>query len=193
MTDKVAFMVPCAEYTALMPLFYYTKQVLLEMGWDVFALDYGHSDVIVRKDLVLGNKFLENFEEAAQVVLADSKYARVALISKSLSTRCVIESLSKTESPLSKLADVRAVWLTPLWKDETFGELILKCPRPGLHIIGTKDKSYSETLEQGIKGMPNTTVVSIDGADQRLDVEGSISKSLEAIEQTVESIRKFVT
>jgi hypothetical protein len=189
-TDKVAILFPGIGYTCQMPVLYYATAVLLDKGYDVLWVEYKYDKSVFSKQSTEESLNWLNFDAEASynAAMAEGKYKSVVLVGKSLGS-FALAHLSK------KGVDAKAVWLTPLLGrsgtvDIDFYNNVKESCKEGLFVIGTSDPLYSEEKVNELR--QTATVVTIDGADHSLEIDGSPQKSLEALGKMAEAISKFV-
>ncbi len=82
--------------------------------------------------------------------------------------------------------------LNPLWNDPDI-QSIMKLTLPIMHISGGADRYHQEhynTFQQ--LAHPRQELITIPEADHSLDVEGSVERSLKAVEQAIRGVTKFL-
>jgi hypothetical protein len=190
-TDRLAIVLPGARYSARMPLLYYAVNLFLDHGADVLTVDYEYCSVATRNNPNFQQKITADVIAAAQCALQQHHYRQVVLIGKSVGTRAMSWMLSSKEHPFVDVADLRTVWLTPIWSDPQIFQSMVDWNGKSLHIIGTADRHYySQECEHRI-AKSNKAVIAIPNADHSLDVDGDIKASLDAVYTAVEAIRSF--
>jgi len=188
--SHLAILLPGWEYTCQMPLLYYPARLLLAMGTDVLQVEYIYN---LRADFqaLPGSEqqqwLFSDASAATSTALAQRNYKRVTLIGKSIGTVAMGHLL--TTEP--RLKEAKAVWLTPLLKNEKLRTQIQQYGQHSLFVIGTADPHYNPTHLDEVKQATKGEAVVIEGADHSLEIKGEIIKSLKAIEQVIDAIKAF--
>lgn len=189
-SGKLAIVFPGIGYTCQMPALYYPTLILLENGYDVLWVEYNYKSEDFSKCSDKEKVSWMNFdaEAAYDVALRKGGYEHVLLVGKSLGTFALVYLNSK------KKID-RNLWLTPLLKTantakvELFDDIKKVC-KGGLFIIGTEDPHYDKARMDELTGL-GAEFISIEGAGHSLEIEGSVSKSLAALERIVKETEKI--
>ena len=190
-TDRIAILLPGWEYTCQMPLLYYPARLLLHLGWDALQVEYTYN---LRHDFQAASpseqlKWLFADAEAAFTsAMAQRDYSKVALIGKSIGTLAMGELLTTQ----AKLAQARAVWLTPLFRNERLKNQINQCRQPSLFVIGTADPNYTPTIMAEAKEYTGGEAVVIEGADHSLEIKDNIPESLKALRKVIDALERFL-
>jgi len=195
--DQVGLVLPGLRYTCQMPLLYYASRVLLARHADVLWVEQAYHLLPGFQQLwgvpLPGSEHERRlFDDAAaayRAVLRQSSYQRVAVIGKSLGTLSMSHLL--TSEPA--LADARAVWLTPLLRDERVCVALRKAPQPSLIVIGSADGSYEPALLDEIRASDRRRVLVIDGADHSLEIRNDMTRSLHVLGQVMDAIESFLS
>jgi hypothetical protein len=190
-TGHAAIVFPGWGYTVQMPLLYYTLELMLSLKADVLTVEYDYSH---RKDFKeLDNTgrtrcLLTDVRSAYHTLLKQRSYQQITIIGKSLGTRAMGYLLTEEAIP----ANVRAIWLTPILKDETLRQQIHQYGGRSLFISGTVDPHYDADYMIEVNKATNGRVVLIDGGDHSLNIKDNIKQSILELERVIESIKAFV-
>jgi len=191
--DHLAIVLPGAGYNARMPLLYYTVNLFLERNADVLTVDYEYRTAASRNDPIFQQKLTENVLAAIKAGLQQRRYESVTLIGKSVGTRAMSWILTHEHNPLVGVPNLKTVWLTPVWTDPQIFPLMRLWKGPALHVIGTADQYYyDEDCGRQILQSKSASVVTVEGADHSLDIDGDIEGSLAAIHTSIKAIDHFV-
>jgi hypothetical protein len=120
--------------------------------------------------------------------LAQRPYQHITLIGKSLGT-LAMGYLLATET---RLAQSRAIWLTPLLRSSQVRAQIESGPH-GLVVIGTADSHYDHAYLAGLRSKGNCEVIVVEGADHSMEMNGDVWQSLQVIERVTRAIQAFVS
>jgi hypothetical protein len=85
----------------------------------------------------------------------------------------------------------RAIWLTPVFRNEALRKQVQQCRQKSLFVIGTADPNYDPVFLEEITARGEILV--IDGADHSLEIEGDPLQSLKAMEKLIEAIKRFLS
>jgi hypothetical protein len=190
-TDHLAILFPGIGYTCQMPLLYYqTGLFLWSLGADVLWVEYRYD----RADF----KSLPNSEQetwfhaditaSCKAGLEQRAYSKVTLSGKSLGTLALGHLLTSEPG----LSHARAIWLTPLLKDEKLREEIRKARQRSLLVIGTKDANYDAARIEEMKTLPHIRTVVLEEADHSLEIEGNLPNSIGLMDQVIQEIQRFL-
>ncbi len=91
----------------------------------------------------------------------------------------------------AKLAHAKAVWLTPLLKNERLRAQIKSYGQCSLFVIGTADSHYDPTYLAEVKEATNGEAVVVEGADHSLEIKDNILQSLKALEEVIHGMQTF--
>ena len=144
--EHLAVLLPGMGYTCDMPLFYYAENLLTERGADVLRVEYAYgrrADFGELSDDEQLRWLLADATAAYRVGLGQRAYRDVTLVGKSLGTLAMGHLLTAEERPAGT---TRAVWLTPLVREERLREQMGRCDGRSLVVIGTADPHYDVEL-----------------------------------------------
>ncbi len=188
----VAILLPGMGYTCDMPLFYYAEMLLLGAGVDILRVEYRYNRRPDFRDLpapVRLNWLLADASAAYQAALVQRQYSGgITLIGKSLGTLAMGHLLSNHPQP----APVRAVWLTPMLREDVLRDQMCRCARPSLVAIGTADPHFDPMYLQEIRSRTQCQAVVIDDADHSLDIPGDVIASVRAVERVTREVGAFL-
>ncbi len=188
----IAILLPGVAYTCHMPLLYYPTRLLLALGADVLWVEYAYqrrADFQALSDSERERWFISEVTAACQAALAQRPYQQITLIGKSLGTLAMGRLLTED----ARLAQARAIWLTPLLRNSRLRTQIQQTQQRSLFVIGTADSHYDPAHLAEMQRATGGQVCVIDGADHSLEIEGDLWRSLQAIEQVMRAIQTFLT
>ena len=191
-TERLAVLFPGMRYSIDMPLLYYTSRLLVSGGADALLVDYRyHEDptFMSADEQERARQLTGDVTAACRVALSQRSYRDVTIVGKSIGTLAMAHLLS-TESNLSA---ARAVWLTPLLRNENLRRQINNWRGKSLFVIGTSDPEYDEALLAEVEAATRGKSLVIEGGDHSLEIDGDFFGSLQALEKVLRAIRRFDT
>lgn len=189
-TQHLAIVFPGWGYTSHMPLLYYPRRLLLDMGADVLRVEYEYMHTRFRS-LPKPEQHQWLFTDvlaAYDVAIQQRPYTHLTLIGKSIGTLALGHLLTTRSS----LSITRYVWLTPLLRDATLRMQITNHPHRALFVIGTQDYEYDQALLASVEQATDSESVVIDQANHSLEIEGDLGASLQAMAQVIHAIQHFI-
>lgn len=188
-TDRIAILFPGIGYTCHMPLLYYTRSLLFALGSDILLVEYAYNKSAHFQALSNEERerwFFADVEAASEAALFVHEYSEVTLVGKSLGTLAIAHLLSK-----SRFANSRAVWLTPLLRDERVRIQIRKTAQKALVVVGTNDMQFDADFLATLRTVPQVEAMVLEGADHSLEFKGDLLKSINLMEQVIGRMREF--
>ncbi len=190
-TDQLALVFPGLNYSADMPLLYYSAQLLLARGADVLNVgyEYGKRADFASADAETKMAWIAADSRAAlDAALQARTYRRITLIGKSIGTRAV--ALLAADDP--RLRTARCIWLTPLLHDAGLVEKIRRGGQRGLFIAGTADSHYdAAVLPELVRSTAGKSLI-IAGANHSMEIAGDVFASLRALEEILRVTADFL-
>jgi len=189
---EIAIVLPGVGYTCHMPLLYYPSQVLLTLGMDVLWVEYHYirrPDYRALADAEQKQWLFADVTAACQAALTQRPYQQVTLIGKSLGTVAMSHLLAMD----ARLARSRAVWLTPVLRNDEVRTQIQHSGPLALVAIGTADPYYDPAYLADLQTAAKSEVVVVDGADHSLEIAGDVGQSLQVLERVTRAIQTFVS
>lgn len=191
-SKHVAILLPGISYTCQMPLMYYLTGLFLGMNADALWVEYAYAqrrDFRTLPDDEQERWLLADVTAAWHAALAKGSYSTITLCGKSIGTIAMGHLLSTD----SRLAPARAVWLTPVLKDERLRSQILATKQRSLLVIGTADANYDAGFVKKLEALGNWDVVVLEGADHSLEIKDDVFRSLPVMEQVMRRIHTFLS
>src|SRR5687767_294277 len=191
-TERLAVLFPGMRYTIEMPLLYYTSRLLVAGGADALLVDYRYhldADFMAASEQEQARRLTADVTAACRAALSQRSYRDVTIVGKSIGTLAMAHLLS-TES---KLGTARAVWLTPLLRNENLRAQIKTWGGKSLFVIGTADQDYDEALLKEVEAATHGKSLVIEGGDHLLEVQGDFFASVQALEKILRAVRRFDT
>jgi hypothetical protein len=189
--QRLGILFPGVAYTADMPLLYYTRAVLLELGADVLSVESNYHRNAEYQKLGPEDRYrwvTEDAKAAADSALAQRDYRQVILAGKSLGT-VAVASLAATDSRLSKAS---CIWLTPLVREAGQRAQIQQGGQRGLFVAGTADSLYDPAHWDELVQSVNGQGLLVPDADHSLEVPGDLMAGLRALERYVSVLQEFL-
>jgi len=190
-TEHLAVFLPGMGYTCDMPLFYYAESLLVDAGADVLRVEYRYGRRADFRDLPEPeqlNWLLADVSAAYHAGLAQRPYRDVTLIGKSLGTLALGHLLAEDLPPFRS----RAVWLTPLLREDGLREQMRRYTGPSLVAIGTADPHYDQIYLNEMPTAPGSKLEVVDDADHSLDIPGDTVASVRAVERVTQALQDFL-
>lgn len=189
--SHLAIVLPGYGYNCDMPLLYFTVSHLLDQGIEVLQVDYTYSRLPEYRALAAEERqrwLVADVTAACRAALAQREYQRITLIGKSLGTRAMAHLLATEEA----LQAASTVWFTPPWHEEPIRTCLLAARQPALIVIGTADPYYNPELATEIRKVINGELVIVADAEHGLEVTSDVVRSVQAIEQTMHAVQRFI-
>ena len=189
--SHLAIVLPGYGYNCDMPLLYFTVSHLLDQSVEVLQVDYTYSRLPEYRALDAEERqrwLVADVTAACQMALAQREYQRITLIGKSLGTRAMAHLLATNEA----LQNAATVWFTPPWQEEPIRACLLAARQPALVVIGTADPYYNPDLAAEIRQAINGELVVVTDAEHGLEVTGDVVRSVQAIEQAMHAVQRFI-
>lgn len=188
-SNRLALVFPGWSYGAQAPLLWYARQLFVELGFDVLAVDYRYDELegFAELDGEEQDRIFREEVRAAAEAAAD-RYRWLTLVGKSIGTQAVA-FLAGGGHPAT--VGVDAIFLTPTLNHPPLREAIAGLKARSLFVIGTEDPSYRPELLEVAAAAGE--VVAIDGADHSLEVGDSPERSLEAVGAAIAAVRRFAS
>jgi hypothetical protein len=186
----LAVCLPGFGYRATMPVLYYPMRHLAGLGADLLTVDYAYDLDPSFKDLsaaAVHARIQGDVGAVLDAALALRDYAEITLIGKSLGALALSLLLTRDR----RLANARALWLTPMLGDGGCVERMLRCPQRGLVAIGTADPHYDAAKLARLRD-GGFMVVELAGADHSIEIKGDVAASLRAIATAMQAVIAFL-
>lgn len=190
-TRHAALLLPGLGYTCQMPLFYYPTLLLQALGADVLCVDYAYNrrpDFQTLPPPEQARWLYTDVAAAYNSILSQRSYEQVTVIGKSLGTLAMGHLLTTEALRM----DTKAIWLTPLLKNEALRAQIQRYGQHSLFVIGTADPHYSAAYLAEVQAATQGERVVVEGADHSLVINGDVFKTLQAMDQIMHAVQKFL-
>lgn len=172
----LAILLPGDRYRRDAPLLDYARQVCLQHGCDVLAVEYGHQ--AARSDL--GPQGTERVAAESAAAVRDAlqpQYRRLVVVAKSLGTRVAAHAAHM--APIWDERPTVFAFLTPLVPVVPFMRT-----RGGLIIVGDQDPAFGPEALRAVRATGGLDVRVLAGADHQLLIRDHWRASLAALEAT---------
>lgn len=187
----LGIVLPGWGYTADRPVLYYPGLLLLDRGADLLRVEYNYlrqPGYMAAEAAVRERWLVDDVTAALQAGLAQRTYDEVTLVGKSIGTLAMGHLLASEP----RLRGARAIWLTPLLRDERLLEQIRRWGGRSIFVAGTADPHYSPAhLEMAVAATEGRQV-RIEGADHSLEIAGSALQTVEAMEKVMRALERFL-
>lgn len=185
-SDVLVALLPGMGYTLDMPLMEYSKDLSLNIGFDVLRIEYGFQ--ASRKEFKSDEEMRIVIEESFEILKKslDSRYKRIIFIGKSIGT--FIQRKLETKLEDEKFDGVITnIYLTPI--DKTV-ELGLK--DNSLAVVGSLDPLISKENREKIKMNNSIEYMEIENTGHSLDIKGDTIKSIEILKEIMIKEKEFL-
>ena len=186
---RLAILLPGGGYTTQAPLFHYASSMFLDASIDVLKINYRYND-----------EFYDDFswEELTKAVnhdvnavldhaLSDKGYRQYVFLGKSIGTLCMESILNRDD-----IEEAKAIWVTPLLKEESVTDTLAQSKYPSLCIIGDKDPNYIPERLERIKRNPLVTARLVPNMHHGLEHEGHILDSVDMLKSIIKDMKDFI-
>lgn len=190
-TRHLVIFFPGVAYTNDMPLAYYTRAVLLAAGADALNVDTNYHrqpDFRLASSEEQSRWLVADTVAAFNAGMAQRRYEQITLVGKSLGTLAVGYLAAAGGRP----AQARCIWLTPLLRQGQLREQIKQGGQRGMFVMGTADPLYDAEAWQEVVAAVGGQGLLIPGADHSLEFPGDALSSLQALEQLIRAVDRFL-
>ncbi|WP_066175817.1 alpha/beta family hydrolase [Bacillus marinisedimentorum] len=188
--NRLCVMLPGLGYTTDHPLFYYVTSLFLNKKYDILHLNYKYDlDSFVQLERSEQIRFVQETVKTALDQLLDSETnQKVFLIAKSIGTAALVSELQTR----SEIQNAKAVWLTPLLKEDlVFNYLSAHKQQGGLLVIGDRDPHYSKERYNRVSEVQELKTVLVPEANHSLDHSNDPYKSIDVLRDVIQAIDRF--
>lgn len=175
--NRLAILFPGRGYNLAMPLFWYSKKVLSEIGWRVWGINYDHRESGEATETLLRAQVEEVLQKAR------GTFSQYLLVGKSLGTIALSLAYQYPE-----FSQAPGVWLTPLMTHPAVRAAMLGTETRGLVVYGTGDPAADLGLKAGLEKQHE--VLEIPDADHSLEVYSS-EQSVAIMARYIHQLRQF--
>lgn len=189
---RLGIVLPGWGYSADRPVLYYPGLVLLDRGADLLRVEYQY----VRRPEYLAAEaeererwLVDDVTAALEAGLAQRAYDEVTLVGKSIGTLAMGHLVAAD----ARLKGARAIWLTPLLRDERLLAQIQAWAGRSIFVVGTADPHYSPAHLEAAVAATRGRQVRIEGADHSLEIAGSAVQTVQAMEKVVRALEGFLS
>ncbi len=178
-------------YTADRPVLYYPGLLLLQQGADLLRVEYNYArrpEYLALPAEERERWLIADVTAALDAGLAQRPYEEITLVGKSIGTAAMGQLLAADP----RLQEARAIWLTPLLREERLLEQIQHWGGRSIFVAGTADPHYSAPhLEEAVAATRGRQL-RIEGADHSLEIAGSVAQTVEAMQKVVQALERFL-
>ncbi|MPQ45105.1 alpha/beta fold hydrolase [Clostridium tarantellae] len=181
-SDRLCIVLPGIAYSIDRSYLDYSKQLALELDYDVLQMEYGFQ--IARKEFNVEKEFNVMATETINAIKASisKEYNEILIIGKSIGT-CVQTLLNKK----LKNSIVRNIYISPI--EQTVKKGIKE---NSLVITGTKDPLIEPKSIEKIKNIQGVNLIVIDDANHALDIEGDVVKTIDMLQDIIIKEKEFI-
>ncbi|HOG45210.1 MAG TPA: hypothetical protein PLB78_01075 [Anaerolineae bacterium] len=191
-TRHLGVIFPGWGYTADRPVLYYPGLLLLDRGADLLRVEYNYvrrPDYLAATEADREEWLIADVSAALEAGLAQRAYSEVTLVGKSIGTLAMGHLLAGQP----RLEGARALWLTPLLRNERLLEQIGRWGGRSLFVAGTADPHYDPARLEAAVAATHGRQLRIDGADHSLEIAGNTLQTVEAMLKVVRAVEMFLT
>lgn len=178
------------QYGTDLPLFYYTRNLLLARGADVLAVDFRYASEPAYARLSEQKRqewFLEEVDSVYQAAQARA-HQRLTVVAKSFSTMAMAHLVLDGRMD----EQTRLVWLTPVLEAESIRETLRSCRYPSLLAIGSRDPGFDRTMVRKLAKNKNLDLLILEKGDHSLEIPGDVPRSLDLLSAYLTRLTKFL-
>lgn len=189
-TSHLGVILPGLRHSVDMADLHYAGRILLEQGADLLRVEYVYyqTDFVAQPENIQDEWIASDVFAACNAGLSYRPYEKITLVGKSLGTIAMGHLLAD-----SRFRQADCVWSTPLLTVEWLCARIEQIHPRSLFIMGTADKFYKPAVLDHLENVTHGRVLVVEGANHGLEIPGSISRSLMALDQIVQALQEFLT
>ena len=186
--NSLAILFPGLGYTVQGPLFHYATGLFLDRGMDVLHLKYSYEDSFYDSftDEQIREAVIYDSGAVIDRVLQDRDYENFYLIGKSFGTIAMSNEIRK-----ARFKGAKAVWLTPLLKNEAVFTVMKETTVNGLCLIGTHDHQYEENRYKQVISNPNMEGKLYPELNHVMEYEQDLFRSISVLRDIMSEIQQF--
>ena len=188
-SNHLGIILPGYRYPAEMPPLHYAGSILLGQGADLLHVEYAYyrTDFMKQPESEQDEWISSDVLAACEAGLSQSMYAKITLIGKSLGTLAMGHLLADP-----RFQKATCVWMTPILAAEWLCSRIEQVHPRSLFIIGTADRFYQPDVLSRLEHATRGQSLVLQDVIHSLEVPGDIPKSLETLNQIVQSLQEFL-
>ncbi len=189
-TDHVAVLLPGYGYRCFGPVLYYPTLSALSLGADVLWAEYAYDREPEYRRLRSTERrewLASDSRAAVDSALAQRPYRRVTMIGKSIGTLAMGQLLSVD----ARLKAAKAIWLTPLLRNEELRERLGEVGNQSLFVSGSADPQYDPEFAAVLRER-SMSLLLFEGADHSLEVPGDVPRCLEIVRELADAVLGFL-
>lgn len=188
--SSLAVVYPGWQYNCDKPLLYYTSQALVTRKMDLLQMlvDYSRPELATLSQTDLTLRMVSEAQIILQAGILARSYQSLILVGKSIGTLVMAFILSQ-EHPVKIAA---TIWLTPLLQIPFVAAAIQNTKAPAIVAGGTADTTFDPAGLALVKGLPNISLLCVEGANHSLEITDDPRLSLIALSSLVDRILNMV-
>jgi hypothetical protein len=191
-TRHLGIVFPGWGYTADRPVLYYPGLLLLDRGADLLRVEYQYARRPEYLAAEAGERerwLIEDVTAALEAGLGAREYDEITLVGKSIGTLAMGRLLASD----GRLKGARAIWLTPLLREERLLAQIRQWGGLSIFVAGTADPHYDPAGLEAAVAATQGRQVRIEGGDHSLEIAGSVVQTVEAMEKVMRALEMFLS
>lgn len=188
-SKRVCFMFSGVGYTYDSPLFYYATMIMLQHHIEVVQVHYPYEDAFFMQPIdKIAPALIQAVHPVVSEVLSERHDVQTLFLGKSIGTLPIVNDFMHDDAFLKS----KMILLTPLLKNETVYQTLLRSGHQGLLVIGDQDRHFDpEKIIKLEKTKFDIEVVA--QGNHALDVgEFDAVGSIRAHEQVIQRMEKMV-
>ncbi len=186
----LAIFLPGIGYTLVHPALYYSRMLLQQLGADELKIEptYRRSKFRAFTDQEKEESIAADSIAILETIRGLSQYTRITFVGKSMGTLLLAKILEQ-----GFYLEAEFIWLTPLFKNQPFFEVISTKPHQGIFLIGSSDQHYDPVILEQVKETSFGQVIVFEGANHSLEIQGDVMGSIEIQGKVIAEVKGFLT
>lgn len=156
-SNKLVILLPAKGYSTQGPLFWYSRQIYLNQGFDTLELHFSIRSIAEEDLPMVGNKLIISF-------LREQEYDVVHFVSMGIGSTIAAHFLTHQVYP-----NIENVWLSPYLDNQNVLQALLNRPNRGLVLLGEFGEFIEEEGADLVEEMEHLTVAHVTGAYDSLE------------------------
>ncbi|WP_418301698.1 hypothetical protein [Lysinibacillus fusiformis] len=183
-SNSICFMLSGTGYSYEKPVLYYSRLLLLELGYDVIQINYSFEQQLFEQEpQAISNMVYSIVNPIVEHCLRTKPYTNAVYIGKSLGTLPIIDFYMQQSSSIS----TRYILLTPLLSlDHTMANLLNK---QAFLAIGTADPHFSQ---EKIAQLTTLDLAVFDDLNHSLEDASNIIQSIQFCESLFIQLKAYI-
>ncbi|WP_064093035.1 hypothetical protein [Rossellomorea aquimaris] len=187
--EGIVIMLPGMGYTVQAPLLHYSTGLFLHKGFEVLHVNYQYNSKKYRDFSIeeLDEALISDSRSIIEKVLSEKSYSKIYFVAKSVGTIALSSELKR-----NYFNEAKAIWLTPLIKEDGVLQAMINSTQQGLCIIGSIDRHYDEERFSMLKLNPYLDLHLINGVNHSLEFDFNVVDSIGVQQEIIKVIEQFI-